>query len=425
MRGAVNAGPFHGLTVVEFGRFIAAPYCGQLMADGGADVVKVEPLHGDDARRNGTRLSPTEARQFLNKNRGKRSVAVKLSDAGVREALRRILDGADVVIANFRPGQAEELGLDYETLAAANPRLIYAENTGFGKRGPLRQQAGMDTVLQAYTGLAPLTADGPRPLVDPVIDYTAALLMAWGIATALYDRERRGAGQRLDVSLLQAALVLQNNSINHIDAVDGWRDDFVAYLKRAFQEGRSFDDVMAHRNTMKPVIEPPYYGIFEAKDGLLAVAAGGRGLQRRAADVLGVSDPALAEEGFSPDDIAAHTSAMRRQTAAAIRAEPVAHWLAEFERASVPAGPVLLKDQVPDDEQVLANDYVVRLQHEAVGGMTVVAPPVKFSTTPLAVDAASPVLGRHTVEVLSEAGVDEGEVEAMAERGVIFVAGQT
>ena len=412
-------GPFRGLTVIEFGRFIAAPYCGQLMADGGADVIKVEPLHGDDARRNGTRLSPTEARQFLNKNRGKRSIAVKLSDADVRRALHRLLDRTDVVIANFRPGQAEDLGLDYDTLAATNPRLIYAENTGFGKRGPLSHKAGMDMVLQAYTGLAPLAATGPMPLNDPVIDYTAALLMAWGIATALYDRERRGRGQRLDVSLLQAALVLQNNSINHIDAVDGWRNGFVDYLKGAFQEGRSFADVLAQRDAVKPTIEPPYYGVFQAQDGLLALAAGGRALQRRAVAVLGVTDPTLAQEGLVPEDIAAHTRAMRGQVAAAIRGRPVAHWLAEFERASVPAGPVLLKDQVLTDEQVLANDYVVRLDHEQVGGMTVVAPPVKFSATPLASVAPSPVLGQHTREVLAQAGVDAEDIEAMITRGAV------
>ena len=415
-------GPFQGLTVVEFGRFIAAPYCGQLMADGGADVIKVEPLHGDDARRNGTRLSPTEARQFLNKNRGKRSIAVKLSDAEVRQALRRLLDRTDVVIANFRPGQAAELGLDYDTLAATNARLIYAENTGFGKHGPLSHKAGMDMVLQAYTGLAPLGADGPVPLTDPVIDYTAALLLAWGIATALYDRERRGEGQRLDVSLLQAALVLQNNSVNHIDEVDGWRNDFVDYLKRAFQEGRSFADVLEHRDTVKPAIDPPYYGVFQTQDGLLALAAGGRALQRRAVAVLGVTDPTLDQEGFVPEDIAAHTRAMRGRVAAAIRGRPLAHWLAEFERVGVPAGPVLLKDQVLTDEQVLANDYVVRLDHEQVGPMTVVAPPVKFSATPLASAAPSPVLGRHTREVLAQAGVDAHDIEAMITRRVVVAA---
>lgn len=413
----MKAGPYDGLRVIEFGRFIAAPYCGQLLADGGAEVVKVEPLHGDDARRNGTRLSPTEARQYLNKNRGKRSIAVKLSDPEVRRALGALLDRADVVVANFRPGGAAELGLDYETLAKRNPRLIYAENTGFGKRGPSRSLPGMDTVLQAYTGLAPLSDGIPQPLGDPVIDYTAALLMAWGIATALYDRERRGVGQRLDVSLLHAALVIQNNSINHIDAVDGWRYEFAEYLKDAFRDGRSFQDVLAHRETVKPLITPPYYGIFEARNGLLALAAGGRGLQRRAAAALGVDDPALRDDGFAPPDIATHTKTMRARTAAALSANTVQHWLEVFERVGVPAGPVLLKDQVLDDEQVLANDYVVRLEHENVGGMTVVAPPVKFSATPLTAGAASPPLGRHTRQVLAEAGLADADVDALIARG--------
>ena len=414
-------GPYQGLTVVEFGRFIAAPYCGQLFADGGADVIKIEPMHGDDARRNGTRLSPTEARQFLNKNRGKRSVAVKLSDAEIQQALRRLLASADVMIANFRPGQAAELGLDYDTLRSANPGLVYAENTGFGKRGPLRHKAGMDMVLQAYTGLMPLTSEGPRPLTDPIIDYTAALLMAWGIATALYERERRGEGQRLDVSLLQAALVLQSNSLHHIDKVDGWRDEFVVYLKKAFQEGKSLTDVLAHRESLKPAIQPPYYGIFPTSDGLLALAAGGRGLQRRVADLLGVTDPALAEGGLVPDDILAHTRTMRGRVAAALRERSTTHWLAEFERIGVPAGPLMLKDQVLDDEQVLANEYVTRIDHETVGGMTVVAPPVKFSATPLAVDEASPVLGKHTREVLRQAGMSAEQLAGAVDRGAAFV----
>lgn len=416
-----SSGPYQGLKVVEFGRFIAAPYCGQLLADGGADVIKIEPVQGDDARRNGTRLSPTEARQYLNKNRGKRSAALKLSDDGVHRALKRLLDGTDVVIANFRPGQAAELGLDYETLAATNPRIVYAENTGFGQRGPLRHKAGMDMVLQAYTGLVPLSKGDPQPLADPVIDYTAALLMAWGIATALYDRERRGKGQRLDVSLLQAALVLQNNSVNHVDAVDGWRDDFVDYLKSAFREGKSLAEIMAHRDTVKPAIEPPYYGIFEATDGLLAIAAGGRGLQRRAVEVLGVTDPALQQESFVPDDIPAHARSMRTQTAAALRGNTVRHWLAEFERVGVPAGPVHLKDQVLDEEQVQANGYTTHLEHEEIGGMTVVAPPVKFSATPLGTTTASPPLGKHTREVLAEAGMSEEEIDALAAKGAATV----
>ena len=180
-------GPFLGLRVVELGRFIAASYCGQLFADGGADVVKVEPLEGDASRRSGTQLTPTEARQYLNKNRGKRSLAVKLNDPEVLAAIKTLARGADVLITNFRPGLAVRFGLDYDTVASTNPRIVYAENTGFGHEGPLAGVAGMDLALQGYTGLAPLTPAGPLTLADPFIDYGAALLMAFGISTALFS----------------------------------------------------------------------------------------------------------------------------------------------------------------------------------------------------------------------------------------------
>lgn len=416
------AGPYAEMKVIEFGRFIAAPYCGQLLADGGADVIKVEPLLGDDARRNGTRLSKTEARQYLNKNRGKRSVAVNLSDQRVRGAIRALVDQADVVIANFRPGQGEKLGLDYASVSASNPRLVYAENSAFGHRGPLAGKAGMDAILQGYTGLAPMTAAGPTMQADPFVDYTAALLMAWGIATALFHRERTGVGQKLDVSLLQAALVIQNNSINHIDAVDDWRHGFVQYLKDAFQQGVSFAEILEHRNSLKPAIQPPYYGFFRTRDGVMALGAGGRGLQKRVAELLQVEDPALADDQFIPTDISAYTTRMRQQTAAALMRETTAHWIEVFDRAGLPAGPVQFKDQLLDDPQAWENDYLVRLEHEEIGGMTVVGPPVKFSESPLSTGPASPSLGRHTLAVLTEAGLNQDQLERMLADGVIKAA---
>jgi CoA:oxalate CoA-transferase len=319
-------GPYKDLQVVELGRFIAAPYCGQLFADGGADVIKVEPVTGDDARRNGTRLSSTEARQFLNKNRGKRSLAVNLADNRALSAVQTLLHEADVAITNFRPGQAKRLGLDYASIRATNPRIVYAENSAFGPKGPLAGKPGMDILLQAYAGIAPLSESGPAVFGDPIVDYTAAMLMAWGIATALYNRERTGEGQQLDVSLLQAALVIQNNSVNHIDAVDGWRTEFCDYLTEAFGRGATMGEILAQRETLKPTINPPYYGFFQTSDGYIAIAAGGRGLQVRVAQLLGVNDPTLTDDDYQPADIAAHTAAMRAQTAAVVIEHPTELW---------------------------------------------------------------------------------------------------
>ena len=291
-------GPYDGLRVIEFGRFIAAPYAAQLLADGGAEVIKVEPLLGDNTRQ-AQPVIPGEGRQYLNKNRGKRSLAVDLSNPEILEAVRSLVGGVDVVIANFRPGIAERLDLDYASVSGDNPRVIYAENTALGPRGPLAGAPGMDIAIQAYSGFAPLDERGPSPLPFPAIDYAAALLIAWGIATSLYHRERTGRGQKLDVSLLQASLVLQNNLMNHIDAADEWRHEYVDYLQTAFSEGKSWEDVLEHREELSPWATPrAYYGFFQTADGTIAIAAAAPPLAQRLVTALEVDDPVPVQHGL-------------------------------------------------------------------------------------------------------------------------------
>lgn len=417
-----KAGPFAGLKVVEFGRFIAAPYCCQLLADGGADVIKVEDVDGDETRRNGPVL-PGEGRQFLNKNRGKRSLAVDIDNPDVLAAIRRIVDTADVVVANFRPGQAERLGLDYETVSLANPRLVYAENTAFGRHGPLRDAPGMDLALVGYSGLAVFTDGGPVQPGVPLVDYTAALLLAWGISTALYHRERTGRGQRLDVSLLHAALVLQNNQVNHIDVVDEWRTEFVEYLKGAFAEGRSWSEILAHRETLQPfALARAYYTFYRTHDGVVAVAALGKPNQARMVQVLGLDDRWVTDPGWIPDDARAHVAAVLHQASDRLAGETTGHWMRVFGAAGIPICPVQFPEQLLDDEQAWANGYFTRLEHDLVGGLTVVAPPVRFGDSPLEAGVASPVLGAHTRELLQVAGVDPATIDRLAESGAIRMA---
>ncbi len=413
-------GPFAGLRVVEFGRFIAAPYCAQLLADGGADVVKVEPVEGDATRRNGP-IAAQESRQYLNKNRGKRSLALDLSNHTALKAVQRIACGADVVIANFRPGQAKRFRLDYETVAAVNPRCVYAENTAFGEVGPMAGTPGMDVIVQAYTGLSQFTPQGPLPPVDPLVDYAASLLLAWGISTALYQRERSGRGQKLNVSLLQAALVLQNNHLSHIDAIDGWRHEFVEYLKAAFLEGKTWDDVLAHRQSLLPdAFGRAYYGFFATKDGVIAIAAGGRPNQLRMLKLLGLEDRWVSEPGWLPEDGREHVHRMHALVEERLRLQTTEHWVRAFGEVGVPAGPVRMKDQVMEDAQAWENGFFVRLEHELVGGYTAVAPPVKFSETPLAALRASPPLGKHTRELLAEAGLDSDTIDRLIGEGAAF-----
>lgn len=415
-------GPFDNLRVLEFGRFIAAPYCGQLLADGGADVIKVEPLEGDETRRNGP-IVPGEGRQFLNKNRGKRSLAVDLADAEVRAAVVELAVHSDIVVANFRPGQAARHGLDYESLSMRNPRLIYAENTAYGRRGPMAETAGMDVVLAAYAGLLNFHPDGPASLSDPIVDYTAGLLLAWGISTALYTRERTGVGQRLDVALLQAALLLQNNHINQVDVLDSWRDEFVDYLKTAFANGATWADVLARREELQPhAMIRAYYGYLRTADGVIAVAAMSRPLRLKMMEVIGFEDRWTTEPGWLPEDGRAYADGVFRAAEARLATDTTEIWRQKLAAAGIPCAPLQFPEQLLTDPQVLANGFVTRLEHETVGGLTVVSPPVTFSRTPLAARVAPPTLGKHTRDALAEAGLSSTAIDTLLARGVI-VAG--
>lgn len=422
MTNATAPGPFAGLKVVEFGRFIAAPYCCQLLADGGADVVKVEPIDGDETRRNGE-IIPSEGRQFVNKNRGKRSLSVDLSDPEVRRAVQDLAAGADVVVCNFRPGQAAKIGLDWDSLSQRNERLIYAENTAFGRRGPMAHQPGMDMMMVAYSGLAPAGPTGPVELENPIVDYTAGLLLAFGVSTALYHRQQTGRGQRVDVSLLHAALVAQNNTVNHIDVIDEWRHEYLRRAAEALAAGVAWEEVVQIKHTLQPhSVSRAYYGFFHTADGVIAVSALGRANQRRLLDVLEVEDRWVQEPGWLPDDARAHNRAVEQAVADRFRTRTTGAWLEVLTAAGVPAAAARMREQLLDDEQAWANDFFVRLDHDAVGPMTVVAPPVAFSESPLRAERASPRLGADTAAILREVGLTEEQIAELAERGLIRTA---
>lgn len=409
-------GPFAGLRVVEFGRFIAVPYCGQLLADAGADVVKVEPLSGDQSRSNGV-LPGGTSRQFLNKNRGKRSCALDLSHPEMAGPLERLVGTADVVLANFRPGVAERLGLDYPSVSARNPRVIYAENTAFGPAGPLAGAVGVDMAVQAYSGLWHATPAGPQPVAEPIIDYMAAMLMAFGVSTALYHRQRTGRGQRLDTALLQAAMLLQNNHLVGVAADEAWRGELCQWLETAFSEGRSWEEIIDRRQAATgEASDNPYYGLIGTSDGYLAVGAGGADLRAKVRALIASVSSAPGDPGpaVEPDG----ADAVR----ACFASRPSATWLSDFARIGVPAAPLRFRERLFDDAQVEANGFLAHLAHPRLGEVVAVGPPLRMTETPLVAGAPPPALGAHTVDVLSEIGVPLAEVQALAARGAIGVA---
>src|SRR5213593_31510 len=293
-----NARPFTGIEVVEFGQFIAVPFCAQVLSEGGAHVVKVESLEGDPVRQLAP-LAPGETRHFISRNRGKHSLPLDLRHPSAGPIVERLLARADVVLTNFRPGLAAELGLDWASLAPRYPRLVVGNVSAFGRRGPAARLAGMDLVVQARSGL--LAASGgvrdgvPTGGENPVVDYMCAMTLAFGIATALLRRANTGRGGQVDVSLLMAALMIQNNNMVRIESADG-----VAHAAiRARLEGlRATGRPYAEQAALTPQIRPPgtvnvYYRTYATRDAAIAVACGSPALRRAFIRAVALTDEAL------------------------------------------------------------------------------------------------------------------------------------
>lgn len=405
-------GAFADITVLEIGRFVSVPFCGQLLADGGARVIKVEPIEGDPYR-SAHPVAPGESRQFLIKNRGKESLPLDFSQPAGREILASLVAEADVVLANLSPGAAVRNGVDYEAVKAIREDVIYGSVTGFGRQGPDAGLAGMDVVAQAQSGLlTALAAERAHvPLHSEVqaADYASALLLFGGIASALFARERTGQGQEVAVSLLGGALTLQNNSLFHLEEHDQWRTAFVEEtlpeLRRASSSG---EEVEAARQAARPDVSShrAHYKVFAALDGSLAVGAGSPATRRALRDTVAAGNVGELAD-FDLDAIFASRS--------------VDDWMETLQAVGVPVGRVRHIDEMPFDPHVLEEGLVVENDHPALGRVRVLGVPIQLSVTPFAANRPSPAFGEHVHGILSEIGLDSDAVEALIAERVVAV----
>ena len=398
-----HPGPLAGMRVLELAQIMAGPTCGMMLADLGADVVKVEKLPGgDDARGyREPRINGVSA-PFLIMNRNKRGVALDLKHPRGRDILLRLVETADVLTENFRRGTLEKFGLGYDVLSAKNPGLIYCAVSGYGRSGPLGDKGGFDLIAQGFAGLMSITGEPGRPPVktgNPVADINAGILAFGGILAAYVHKLKTGRGQMVDTSLMEAALQQ-------------------TYWQAAiyFATGESPGPTgSAH------VLTAPYQA-FRARDGWMNIGGANQANWERIAEVLGHpewrADPRFATNSARMENLDALSALMDTVLVTRDKAE----WLAAFDAAGVPAGSVHNLGEALTHPQTLARGIVVDLVHPEAGATRALGCPLHFSATPARVDRPAPLLGEHTREVLRECGYSAAEVESFIAEGVVAAA---
>ena len=401
MTTAERKGPLKGMRVLDLSHVMAGPVCGLMLADMGAEVIKIEKLEGgDDTRR---MLPPDingEPAAFMMMNRNKRGLALDLKHPQGKEVLRRLVAKADVLIENYRHDTMERLGLGYEALKAINPGLIYCEISGFGRTGPWAEQGGFDLVAQGMSGLMSITGEGPgRAPVKvgaPVTDITAGILAAMGVCAAYAHKIKTGEGQRVDTSLFEAG-------ITHTY----WQSAI------AFATGVSPGPL----GSAHPLSAP--YQAFETKDGWINLGASNQKLWLKFVELL--EDPELAADPRFKDNAGrmGNLPALVEALTPHFKKRTTAEWLALLEKAGVPAGPVLSIREMHAHPQTIAREMVPELDHPVAGKVQTIGLPVKFSKTPGKVAAPAPLHGQHTREILVEIGYSNAEIDGLiAERAV-------
>ncbi|MCK9487100.1 MAG: CoA transferase [Dehalococcoidia bacterium] len=424
-----SRGPLDGVRVLAATQIVAGPFAGVVLSDLGAEVVKLEPPQGEGYRNSGS-VVPGESKRFQSLNRGSKSLAVDLASEDGRALVQRLVPGFDVFLTNYRPGVLRRMGLDYDTLAALNPGLVYCTISGFGEVGPWAGRGATDMVAQAYSGLLAMAdkvgPDGEPQQASPAIsDYTTALACTTSICAALYERKESGLGQRIDGVLIRSGLAIQDFYVMREPVTDAvLRDDMVARVNEIRARGGDYREVTEARSNARFAAAGPqrlYYTGYSASDGQIVLGCLTQATRDGARRVLGMTEDVTDDDGYDPNDPenAAKVVRWKAQIADLIQAQPVQYWLDAFIAEGVPVSPVHIPEEMSDDPQIEALGVMVDLEHPVTGPQRVVGPVTRLSRTPSRAQGPAPALAQHTAEVLRAAGVSDEEIAALRERGVV------
>lgn len=389
-----------GIRVIDASHVLAGPYCAMLLADMGADVVKLEsPQGGDHSRHMAPKLPAGFSGAFVAVNRNKRGVAIDLKTESGRNTMHRLVGSADVLIENYRPGVAARLGMDYSTLRTINPRLVHCSISGFGQTGPYASRGGFDLIAQGMSGLMSVTGEpdgGPVKCGPPITDLGAGLFATYGILSALTARERTGEGQQVDTSLFEAGLALEVwEAVEH------------------FHTGRTPAPTGSGHRLGAP------YQAFRCADGYFTVGADSPRHWPAFCELIGAAELAEDPRFATNDDRLENLADLVRQIEEKTARQPREYWLTRLEEVGIPAGPINTVPEALEDPQTRARDMVQEVTSPTLGSLRALGPPVKLSATPASIRTAAPRLGEHTAEVLSEVGVTEQEFATLKEQGAL------
>ncbi|WP_241030517.1 CoA transferase [Paraburkholderia sp. Ac-20347] len=396
-------GPLAGMKVIELAHIMSGPVCGMMLADMGAEVIKVEKMPGgDDCRRFAPILASGESASFMMVNRGKRGIALNLKTEGGRAVLRRLLADADVVTENYRRGTMEKLGMGYDTLKADNPGLIYCAISGYGRSGPYADKGGFDLIAQGMSGLMSMTGEpGQAPIKagSPVTDINAGILAALGICAAYAGRQVTGLGQMVDTSLFEAGL---------------------QQMYWAFANYFADGTVLQKAGSANPTSAP--YQAFETRDGWINIGAANQSNYERLVSVLAI--PGLADDARFATNAGrlAHRADLAAILSARLRERSTAQWLATFDEIGLPCGPVLSVPEAAAHEQALARGMIVETEHALAGKMSGIGLPIHFSQSPTTHARPAPLYGEHTRDVLVELGYDAAQIAVLEREGAVTAA---
>ena len=392
--------PLQDIKVIDFSQILAGPFCTMLLADMGADVVKIEkPNGGDDTRRYGPPFIEGESAAFLTLNRNKRSIVLDLKSEQGIAIVRRMLEDADVMIHNFRPGVVDRMGLAYEDVSALNPAIVYCTVSGFGTTGPYSSRAGFDLVAQGMSGLMSINGfpgAPPAKVGVPMADLNTGMFCAYGILTAYINRLTTGQGQHVDASLVESG---------------------IAYTLYESATYFATGEVAGPLGSAHRMIAP--YQAFATQDGYINIGAANQNNWERMCRAVGREDLLDDDRFASNPERMVSIDALTPIMEETFRTQTTAHWVEVLENAGVPCGPIYNIEQVYADPHVQSRDMSVELDHPKSGSIRNIGVAVKLSDTPGSVRTPAPLLGQHSEEVLAQYSYADGDITAFRDAGVL------